>query len=204
MTARRRPDDGFSLIELLVTMSIMSVVMVVVIGAIVQIYSMTTGTEATSVGRDQLGNSFRRLDKELRYANWVSVPAQVGTAWYLEYSLPTGCRQLKLDGGVLTLASWTLPATTPGPPTTIATDLRMLTGTAPFTLYPVHVAPYASAGASAAGVGKLFAPEHAQVRLQFNAAVGKVTLPFDVVFTAQNTNDSTPALNDCSKGRPAS
>ena len=205
MTGRRRRDDlGFSLIELMVTMTIMSIVLVVVIGAVTQIYSVVTSTEATSVGRDQLGNAFRRLDKELRYASWIAAPGKVGTRWYLEYALPTGCRQLKYDGGVITLAAWTPPSTTPGTPTTLATDLSLIGTTAPFTLYPAGTIPYASAGAAVSGVGRNFAPEHAQVRLQFNAAVGRVTLPFDDVFTAQNTTRLTSLLNDCSKGRPTS
>ena len=205
MRPRRRRDDlGFSLIELMITMSIMSVVLVVVIGAISQIYAAVTSTEATSVGRDQLGNAFRRLDKELRYAAWVAVPGKVGTRWYVEYALPTGCRQLKYDGGVITVAGWTLPATTPGTPTTLATDLSLIGTTAPFTLYPAGSIPYASAGAGVSGVGRNFAPEHAQVRLRFNAAVGRVTLPFDDIFTAQNTTRLTSLLNDCSKGRPTS
>jgi prepilin-type N-terminal cleavage/methylation domain-containing protein len=201
---RRRDDDGFSLIELMVTMTIMSIVLVVVIGAITQIYSAVTSTEATSVGRDQLGNAFRRLDKELRYASWVAAPGKVGTRWYVEYALPTGCRQLKYDGGVITLANWTLPSTTPGTPTTLATDLSLIGTTPPFTLYLAGTIPYASAGAGVSGVGRNFAPEHAQVRLQFNAAVGRVILPFDDIFTAQNTTRLTSLLNDCSKGRPTS
>jgi prepilin-type N-terminal cleavage/methylation domain-containing protein len=203
---RRRPagqDGGFSLIEVLISMSIMSVVLVIVTGAIIQIYSADTRTESTSIARDQLTNSFRRLDRELRYANWISAPGQVGTAWYLEYALPTGCRQLTFDGGVLTTASWNLPGTTPGTATTIATDLSLSGTTPPFTRYAPGSAPYAAASAGTAGVGSNFAPEHTQVRLQFNAAVGKVTVPFDVVFTAQNTSRLTSALNDCSKGRPA-
>lgn len=205
---RRRPDlhrdDGFSLIELMVTMTIMSVVLVVVIGAIAQIYSAVTLTEATAVGREQLGNAFRRLDKELRYASWIAKPGQVGTRWYVEYALPTGCRQLKYDAGVITLAGWTLPSTTPGTPTTLATDLSLITGVAPFALYLAGTVPYASAAAGVSGVGRNFAPEHAQFRLQFNAAVGRVTLPFDDIFTAQNTTRLTSLLNDCSKGRPTS
>lgn len=199
-----RRDDGFSLIELMVTMTVMSVVLVVVIGAITQIYSAVTSTEATSIGRDQLGNAFRRLDKELRYANWIAAPGKVGTRWYVEYALPTGCRQLKYDAGVITLAAWTLPATTPGTPTTLATDLGLIGTVAPFTLYLAGSIPYASAGAGVSGVGRNFAPEHAQLRLQFNAAVGRVTLPFDDIFTAQNTTRLTSLLNDCSKGRPTS
>ena len=208
MSARPRretaDDRGYSLIELLIAMGIMSIVMIAAFGAIMQIYSATNQAEGTSFARDQLGNAFRRLDKELRYATWVAAPGQIGDRWYLEYAVDDGCRQLKLEGGVLTLASWTPPDTTPGTPTAIASDLAVPAGTKPFTLYNPGQQPYATASPGTGGVGKLYAPEYSQVRLQLTATVGKVTLPFDTVFTAQNTSRNTyQQNNDCSKGRPS-
>lgn len=206
MRPNRRPaagDQGFSLIEVLVSLGILSVVMIVVLGATVQIYSAVNRTEGTAFARDQLANSFRRLDKELRYASWVSTPGQVGTRWYLEYATPAGCRQLVLADRALTLASWTLPGTVPGTATTIAADVDLLAGTAPFTRYAARSTPYATASAGTAGVGRKYSSEYIQVRLRFAATVGRETQRFDTVFTAQNTSELTSALNDCSKGRPA-
>ena len=203
---RREPADdrGYSLIELMIAMGIMSVVMIAAFAAIMQIYSATNQAEGTSFARDQLGNAFRRLDKELRYATWVAAPGQIGDRWYLEYAVEDGCRQLKLDDGVLTLASWTPPDTTPGAPTAIASELDVPAGTKPFTLYNPGQQPYATASPGTGGVGKLYAPEYSQVRLQLTATVGKVTLPFDTIFTAQNTSRNTyQQNNDCSKGRPS-
>jgi prepilin-type N-terminal cleavage/methylation domain-containing protein len=215
---RQRDDEGFSIIEVVVTMAILSFVMAIVTGAIVELYSGMNKVDTTANARDQLTNSFRRLDKELRYATWVSTPGQVGGAWYFEYSMPTstpattsanpspaatgGCRQLVLRNGVLTLASWALPGTTPGTPTTIATGLSVNGSIPPFTVYAAGSKPYASASADISGVGRGFSPEHAQVRLQFLAVQGRTSLPYDVIFTAQNNTGNTPALNDCSKGRP--
>ena len=34
----------------------------------------------------------RRLDRELRYANWISDPAEVNGTWYVDYAIPSGCR----------------------------------------------------------------------------------------------------------------
>ena len=203
---RREPADdrGYRLIELMMAMGNMSVVMIDAFAAIMQIYSATNQAEGTSFARDQLGNAFRRLDKELRYATWVAAPGQVGDRWYLEYAVDDGCRQLKLEDGVLTLASWTPPDTTPGAPTAIASDLAVPAGTKPFTLYNPGQQPYATASPGTGGVGKLYAPEYSQVRLQLTATVGKVTLPFDTIFTAQNTSRNTyQQNNDCSKGRPS-
>ncbi|GAA2695453.1 PulJ/GspJ family protein [Actinoplanes palleronii] len=202
-------DRGFTLIELLVGMGLMSVVLVIVTGGLIEVYANVNRADTITVARDQLSNSFRRLDKELRYANWLNTPGQVGGNWYLEYATSGGCRQLAYKGGVLTTASWTLPATTPGTPTTIATDLALTGTTPPFTVYTVNSQPYASAAPGVSGVGVDYQLAHSQVRLQFTGKVGTTTLPFDVLFTAQNTNAAnvftdpgklTP--NDCSKGRP--
>ena len=202
--ARRAGDEGYSLIELMVAMGIMSIVMAVVFGAIMQIYSATNEAEGTSYARDQLDNAFRRLDKELRYATWVNTPGQVGDRWYLEYAVADGCRQLRLANGVLSLASWTPPETTPGPPATIAGELAAPADNKPFKLYNPGDQPYATASPGTGGMGKLYAPEYSQIRLQLTATVGKVTLPFDTVFTAQNTSRNTyQRPNDCSKGRPS-
>jgi prepilin-type N-terminal cleavage/methylation domain-containing protein len=202
MSPRRRDDQGYSLAEVLVSMAILAVVLVAVLGAILQIYSAVNRTENTSYARDQLGTAFRRLDKELRYATWVGTPGQVGGRWYLEYDTAAGCRQLVLAGGVLTLAGWTLPGTQPGPKAAIAGELSPLPNVDPFTVWAAGTKPYATASPGTAGMGRDYAAEHTQVRLRFTATVGKVTLPFDTVFTAQNTDRNTPTVNGCSDGRP--
>jgi prepilin-type N-terminal cleavage/methylation domain-containing protein len=204
---RARPpirDEGFSIVEVVVTMSILSVVMVITTGAIMQIYNAMNRVETTSVARDQLTNSFRRLDKELRYASWLSLPPyQVGSAWYFEYKTPDGCRQLAFRSGVLTIAGWSgLSGTTPGAATTIATGLSQVSGIDPFWVNRPGSHPYSAASAGTAGVGAGYSPEHGQVRLRFIGQTGQTTLPFDVIFTAQNNDGATNPNNPCSKGRP--
>ncbi|GIF07589.1 prepilin-type N-terminal cleavage/methylation domain-containing protein [Actinoplanes siamensis] len=204
-------DRGFTLIELLVGMGLMSVVMVVTLGALMQIYSTVNRSDGLVTTRDQIGNSFRRLDKELRYATWVSPVGQVDDAWYLEYATGTDCRQLAFKDGMLTRAVWTTPGS-PGTPTTIATDL-VRTGTVPpFTIYLPGATPYATASPNTSGVGKSYVVERTQIRLRFTGRVGTTSLPLDVLFTAQNTNrntvfaDSAKGIlvdNECSKGRPS-
>jgi hypothetical protein len=206
-------DEGFSLIDLIVATGIMAVIMVIVTTGIIVVYSNVNRTDGISTARDQIGNSFRRLDKDFRYATWISTPGQVGSAWYLEYmvavlaadnTVSTKCEQLAFRNGVLTRAEWTLPGTTPGKPQTIATDLAPTGTTAPFTAYTPGTRPYTSASPGVSGVGSTYELEHTQVRLRFSGRVGKVDLPLDVLFTAQNTNRNTPTANDCSKGRPGS
>ncbi|MBL7258659.1 PilW family protein [Paractinoplanes lichenicola] len=210
MTGERDTDDrGISLIELVVGMGLLSFVLVMALGGLTEIYSNVNRVDTTSLVRDQLTTSFRRLDKELRYANWVATPGQVGGAWYLEYATTAGCRQLILKNGVLTTASWTLPGLTPGTPTTLATNLAQTGTTPPFTVYLPNSTPYASASPGVSGVGRDYQLAHTQVRLRFTGRAGVTSLPLDVLFTAQNTSASNVFSdngklvdNDCGKARP--
>ncbi|GAA1604733.1 prepilin-type N-terminal cleavage/methylation domain-containing protein [Actinoplanes couchii] len=210
---RRLTDDrGFSLIEVMMTATIMTFVLAIALTGIVQFYSDTNRTQQTSEARDQLDISFRRLDRELRYATWVSVPGKVGTRWYTEYALPddtagkSPCRQIILNNGQLILATWDLPATAPTSQTVLATDVTANTTTGPVTVYKPGDSPYATASAGVAGVGVAYQPQFQQVRLRFSVTVGKVALPFDSIFTAQNidTEASKILINSCSAGRPTS
>jgi type II secretory pathway pseudopilin PulG len=195
-------DRGFSLIDIIVATSIMSVIMVIVTGGIIEIYSDVNKADGISTARDQIGNSFRRLDKELRYATWVATPGQVNGAWYMEFATPTNCQQLVFQNGVLTKLTWVLPSTTPAAPQVIASDLAQTGTIPPFTVYAPGNRPYASASPGTSGVGPSYELEFSQVRLRFSGHVGKVDLPLDVLFTAQNTDRHPQAANDCSKGRP--
>ncbi|MEV0897580.1 type II secretion system protein [Actinoplanes sp. NPDC049802] len=204
MSDDRQDDHGFSLIDVLVATSIMSVIMVMATGAVLEIYSNVNRTEGITFAREQIGNSFRRLDKELRYASWVSTPGQVNGGWYLEWATSSDdCRQLVFKDRVLIQKTWKMVAgAVPGSPTTIATDLVPTGSTAPFTLYQPGDRPYASATPNSSGVGANYELEHAQVRLRFTGRIGTTSLPLDVLFTARNTNRNTSTLSDCSKGRP--
>jgi prepilin-type N-terminal cleavage/methylation domain-containing protein len=197
-------DDGFTLIEMVVSLVIMSVVMTVVIGAITQIFSATHRVDSVSYDREQLTNAFRRLDSSLRYATWVSDPGQVGTPWYVEYEADDVCHQLKFADGTLTLYTWAPPGT-PGSPVGVAGDLvQMDSVTPPFKRYAPGDLPYATLAAGTIGVGRQYTPEFYQLRIRFNARSGNVTIPFDTIFTAENTSRQTSADNDCSQGRPKS
>ncbi|SDT78480.1 prepilin-type N-terminal cleavage/methylation domain-containing protein [Actinoplanes derwentensis] len=208
---RRLSDDrGFSLVEVMMAATIMTFVLAIALTGVVQFYASTNQTQQTSDARDQLDISFRRLDRELRYATWVATPGKVGTRWYTEYALPddaTGnspCRQIILNNGQLILAAWDLPAKTPATQTVLATYVTADTSAGPVAVYSPGDSPYASASVGAAGVGSGFQPQFKQVRLRFTVTVGKVALPFDSTFTAQNIdrNASQKTANDCSQGRP--
>jgi prepilin-type N-terminal cleavage/methylation domain-containing protein len=222
MTARQRsdaardPDDaGFSMIEVMVTMTIMSIMMVIFTGAILQIYRTSTATESLTTAQTQLRLAFQRFDRELRYASWVAEPGMVGTAWYVEFAGPAdaGCLQLRLetdpgggnasDGlGVLQLLRWT-PGSPPAagtPGQTIASQI-LTTGVAPFfDLQPIDDEPYASASANA--VGTDFVAAFQRLRIQLTTKVAAGSAQIDTTFTALNTVRNPDATNACSEGRP--
>ncbi|GAA0479395.1 hypothetical protein Aca07nite_86710 [Actinoplanes capillaceus] len=203
---RQHTDDkGFSLVELLVTVALMSVVTLVIVGATVQIYSGTKSIDNTAEVRDQLDNSFRRLDRELRYASWISPQGKVGDRWFMEYETKTGCRQLKIENGVLSLAEWT-SGTTPGTAAAVASGITLISGVDPFNLLLAGAKPYASASPGT-GMGAQYETEFQQVRMRFMVKAGTVALPFESVFTAQNLSRSATgktSTKECDKGRPTS
>lgn len=207
--AAGRDDAGFSLIEVMVTMGLMSVVMVVFTAAILQSYRSSAKAESISIVQSQLRIAFQRFDRELRYASWVAQPGQVGTAWYVEWAGYDGsqCYQLRLETapagsqegpnnaqGVLQLRTWpraTPPAAgTPGQ--TIASNVAD----------PGSSAPFERQGAGVATSGSDFVPDFERLRVRLTAQRGDSTASVDTTFTALNTSRNTPDTNDCSMGRP--
>ncbi len=213
----RDPDDaGNSLVEVMVTMTIMSILMVIFTGAVLQIYRTTTATESLTAAQSQLRLAFQRFDRELRYASWVAEPGRVGTVWYVEFAGPAdaGCLQLRLetapgggnesDGeGVLQLLRWA-PGSPPAPGEpgqTIASQI-LTTGVAPFfDLQAIDDTPYASASASADAVGTGFAADLQRLRIRLTTKVATGTAEIDTTFTALNTTRAH-VTDDCSEGRP--
>ncbi|WP_305789606.1 prepilin-type N-terminal cleavage/methylation domain-containing protein [Symbioplanes lichenis] len=206
----RSDDDGFSLAEVMVTMGIMSVLMVLFTGAILQVYRTVNATETLSEAQAQLGRAFQTFDRQLRYASWVSAPGTFGGATYVEFAGPqlTDCYQLRLepgpagstDKGVLQLLNWTAGS----PPAagtrgrTIASQI-VTTGVDPyFDRQSVGAAPYASTG-----VGQDFTTAFQRLRIRLTTRSGAGTAQIDTTFTALNTSDQTPATNACSEGRPS-
>jgi hypothetical protein len=96
-------DAGATLLELLVTLGLMSVVMAMITAGMVQMYSTVNRNEELSIVQAQLHVVFQRLDREIRYASGIRQPGQGqagGGSWYVEYSVLTAgvedCVQLRL------------------------------------------------------------------------------------------------------------
>lgn len=212
---KRRDDSGFSLVETLSSLAVMSVVMVVFTGGILQVYRTSAKTEAISVIQSTLQSAFQRFDRELRYASWISQPGQVGTAWYVEYAGYDGtrCGQLRLEtasasahnspndaNGVLQWLTWA-PVSPPVAGTvgqTVASNLVTPDSSGPFERQAAGTAV-----GPTAGVGGEFTPDFQRLRVRVSSRVGDSTAQVDTTFTALNTSRNTEPTNDCSKGRPA-
>jgi prepilin-type N-terminal cleavage/methylation domain-containing protein len=218
VTARRRSDAddaGFSLIEVMVTMTVMSIVMVIFTGAILQIYRTTKATESLTTAQTQLRLAFQKFDRELRYASWVAEPGRFGTAWYVEFAGPvgSGCQQLRLEtapagredssgSGVLQLLQWTPGSPPPAgePGQTIASQI-LTTGVDPFfDRQVIDELPYASASADA--VGTEFTADFQRLRIRLTTKVAAGTAQIDTTFTALNSSRAGSVANVCSEGRP--
>ena len=204
-------QDGFSLIEVVVTMGIMSFLMVIFTTAILQIYGTSVAAESFSTAQAQLQLGFQRFDRELRYASWVAEPGQVGTDWFVEFADSTGanCEQLRLAAdpatagyGIMQLLRWAV-ATPPAPGTpgqTVASLILLDNVDPPFVLQAAGSSPYLS---DADAVGADFATDFQRLRIRLTTKVGTDSTHVDSTFTALNTSRDTVTTNDCGKGRPA-
>ena len=206
-----RDDAGFTLTETLVTLGVMSVVMAVFTGGIIQMYRTSAKTEAISVVQSQLQTAFQRFDRQIRYASWIAQPGQVGTAWYVEWAGFDGtqCYQLRLETepadrpadetagrGLLQMLTWPR-ATPPDPGTagqTIAANLAVPDSGGPFT----RQLPTSVVGDGLTG----FTPDFQRLQVRITGQMGDSNAEVDSTFTALNTSRNTPVTNDCSKGRP--
>lgn len=203
---RDRADDGVTLIEVMVTMAVMSVVMAVFTTGILQVYRSILPAESAAGAQAELRRVYQRLDKEVRYASWIAPPGKVGTVWYVEFAaLGTECGQLRLDtvSQVLRLVRWTAGSPPSAGPVGLVLGSQLLVdgGEPPFKRQEAGSMPYASASpALDAGTG--FAPDHQRLRVHLAATVGSSTSRLGGTFTALNTSRDTTGTNACSEGRP--
>jgi prepilin-type N-terminal cleavage/methylation domain-containing protein len=141
---RTGPDDGVTLMEMVVAMTITAMFMAMFTTAIVQIYGVLDRSDATSTVQAQLNIAFLRLDGELRYAAGITTPglgSAGSTDWYVEY-LNTGtstCSQLRLHlapGDTTRSLQWRSWTSAGSPPPGWITLASGLTATTPFTVLP--------------------------------------------------------------------
>jgi prepilin-type N-terminal cleavage/methylation domain-containing protein len=78
LRARLASDDGFTMIDVVVTMVILGIVMALFSSAMYQIYGAQERTETTANSQSQIVTAFQRLDKQIRYASAISRQGAVG------------------------------------------------------------------------------------------------------------------------------
>jgi type II secretory pathway component PulJ len=97
-------EAGFTLVDLLVAMTIMSVVMAVFTVGLLQMYSATNRTINVATTQSEINRMYLRLDRSIRYASAISAdPGGVLSDgnWYVQYLTnnvtPALCQQLRLN-----------------------------------------------------------------------------------------------------------
>jgi hypothetical protein len=214
-----------TLTEVMIAMGVLTVVMAIFTGAILNVYRSVDQGESGAATQSQLHVAVQRLDADLRYASAITTPnpEAIAGAWYVEYlttdpatSQPQ-CRQLRLapeagagTSGVLQLLRWNPGEPAPAAGTagqTLASHLVLPGGgvPAPFELQKPGPNP-----APAAGEG--FDPDYMRLRLRLTAHTGAATAGAEFTFTALNTSrdtaesgqdhDAVAAKNVCLEGRP--
>jgi prepilin-type N-terminal cleavage/methylation domain-containing protein len=190
LRAAAADDRGFTMTEIVVTMTVMSVVMAIFTGGIVQLFNTSNKSESLAASQMQNNIAFLRLDKQIRYASGISTPGTVSSAPYVEYLLPGAgtatCYELRLKDAKLQQRSWIQGTTvTNGMWTVIASGV---TSTQPFTFRAAN---------------ETF--NFQRLRLQLTATYGgNKTLSVantDITFTALNTTLVTSSASVCAEGR---
>lgn len=203
---RLRADDGTSLIEITVGLTLMAVFMAMFTGAIVMMNRSMNLTQAVNTTASQLNTAFTNLDNTIRYANYVTTPGvSVGSGnWYVELrSSRSGqevCTQLRVDKASQQLQSrtWNVTdavATTPSTWQPIASGISNGNAAAGATTQPFYIVPAAANAASQQLAVNLTAPA--------GSGSAQVTSQLALTFTAMNSTASAPVARICLQpGRP--
>jgi hypothetical protein len=188
-----RGDAGATLIDVMVSMVLMSIFMAMFTGGIVQMFRAANKTEAVMAAQTQLHIAFLRLDRELRYASAISASAAVGPDAYVEYlTTNTGtpvCTQLRLRVATAQLQrrTWVQGSSplTPSPWTPLVSDVS---STEPFRVLAADA---------------VFSYQRLEVELVASSGSGDTasTKQTRVTFTALNTSVGTPTDTVCTEGR---
>jgi len=180
MSVARRDDDGFGLIEMVVAMSIMTLVGAVFTTAVIQIYRTTSVNESRSIAQAQVSQALLRLDREVRYAWYVG--ATDPSRPYVEYLLVDAgvseCVQLRVANGQLQRRTWTDDEAAPAPTTWL-----------PIASQVTSAEPFIRLDANGA-LG------HQQLTVDLTATDSGSSRHSNVTFTALNTDVDTAAGTD--------
>jgi Tfp pilus assembly protein PilV len=138
-------DAGITMVEVMISMVVMSISLAMFTVAILQINRSASRTQAISQAQTQLNVAFLRLDKEIRYASAISKEGTTGGDPAVEYlTTNTGsrvCTELRINAGQLQRRTWTQPPppAVPGPgnetPSSWLPLATNVSSTTPFTFH---------------------------------------------------------------------
>jgi prepilin-type N-terminal cleavage/methylation domain-containing protein len=197
-TATRRGDAGFTLLEVMVGMTVMTTFLLMFATGITQMYRVANRASAASQAQSALSLAFLRLDKQVRYASAINTPAVSGTDYYIEFlTTNTGspvCTQLRLQGATKILQSRNWVSTA-----------NISTATA-----WVPIATEVAASSTGSSAGQPFSRSAAdsvynyqRMKLDLVSSVsGLTSKETAVTFTALNTSLVTSNDLVCTAGRP--
>jgi prepilin-type N-terminal cleavage/methylation domain-containing protein len=154
--AEEGSDTGVTLVELLVAMSIFTVLMSIFMVSIARMTHQTVRVQNVGDATASMQRAFERLDRQVRYANAINRSAVSGGNYYLEFRTDALARRAAADrcdqyrvnvaAGTLEWRSWDVPippsTTTPTPTgwATMATRVVLRTNAAvvipPFEMFP--------------------------------------------------------------------
>jgi hypothetical protein len=196
-----RGDDGVTLIDVVVAMSLMSLFLAMFTTDILSAFRIANKSENGAVSQSQLATAFARLDKEIRYAAGISLPSSDGLT--VEYLLSsngvTRCVELTLSRTTRTLKwrRWDQGAT-PATWTTLASDVDIHTGANPASPDDAFTRdPDPSATVDPTKPTYNFQ----RLRISLDAGTAPTIRHSDLTFTALNTSSSTNSDAICAEGR---
>jgi type II secretory pathway pseudopilin PulG len=193
--ARAGRDDGVTLIDVVVAMSLMSIFLAMFTTSILSVYRALNRSEARAASQSQLNIAFLRLDKEIRYAAGIAAPGLVGADQYVEYVQTSAgtaiCVQLRLNRSTRQLQRrwWSQSATpTASAWLPIASNVDSGAADGPFTRLPADPT-YGFQRLRVTLVARNGSGQTADVRST------------DLTFAALNTSLNTSSDTVCAEGR---
>lgn len=189
MRARRRDDEGLTLIELIVAMGVFIVLLTVLVGGVVGLSKNFTVARTDAQTSKAVGVAAQRIERSVRYADSINYPGVVTGKSYVEWrtdavSAPSGvttCTQLRYDesAGTIAIRQW---ASTASPTTgTWSVILGNVRGAASATFPFVTVA---------AGGGVLYQGLTVSFATGLNDNAGTIT---SVTYYAKNSSVDSPS-----------
>lgn len=82
----RRADSGFTLVELVVAMVILTIFFAAFTGVVAHFFDLNKRQQARAAGTDVARTMVETLDRQVRYANGINAPSQGGDGtWWVDW-----------------------------------------------------------------------------------------------------------------------